>query len=312
MISSALTAAQTPVNSDGRGRIQHGDVIDVDVIGSFEFDWRGSLTPEGFLDGFDKIEEQVFALCKSEDELAAEIREKYSRVLREPIVRVRIIDKTKRPPALITGAVGKPQRYSINRTVRLNELIILSGGITDSSSGEIMIFRPHGTSCRAESRGTSSQEQLSLASDKPQTTAIKISDILSGSDSANPEIQSGDIVSVVRAFPVYVTGGVNNPSMVTFRSGLSLSRAVAIAGGVSKDAVETEVTVFKRTKGGVEARKVDFAAINAGRSADIELGPYDVINVGQKGRSPRSQPPIIETPGLYEENAERLPLYIID
>ena len=28
--------------------IHFGDVIDVDVVGSLEFDWRGGLTPEGF------------------------------------------------------------------------------------------------------------------------------------------------------------------------------------------------------------------------------------------------------------------------
>ena len=69
-------AAVTPVDGDiSRSKlIHHGDLIEIDVIGSFEFDWRGTLNPEGFLDGMDKIPEQVFALCKSEADLAAERR----------------------------------------------------------------------------------------------------------------------------------------------------------------------------------------------------------------------------------------------
>ena len=33
--------------------IHSGDLIDVDVVGSIEYDWRGRLNPEGFLDGIE-------------------------------------------------------------------------------------------------------------------------------------------------------------------------------------------------------------------------------------------------------------------
>ena len=64
---TAVRAQQT----DGAGELVHyGDIIDVDVVGSFEFDWRGRLTPEGFLDGYDRIEDPVFALCTPESAVA--------------------------------------------------------------------------------------------------------------------------------------------------------------------------------------------------------------------------------------------------
>ena len=107
------------------GQLIHlGDVIDVDVIGSTEYDWRGTITPEGFLDAFDQIAKQVFALCRSEDEIAAEIAIEYGRILREPSVRVSIIDRSNRALARIDGAVRTPYRFRIQRPVRLNELIV--------------------------------------------------------------------------------------------------------------------------------------------------------------------------------------------
>lgn len=316
MSSVSMANAQTISRPIARDRIHLGDVIDVDVIGSFEFDWRGSLTPEGFLDNFDKVDDQIFALCKTEDELAATIREKYSRILRDPLINVKIIDKTGRPYALVTGAVFKPQRYAVNRDVRLSELIIRSGGITDNSGGEIHIFRPPGASCDPADSVSFDETENKVApvkpSNSPQNINIKISDLISGDVSANPLIKSGDIVTVTRAYPIYITGGVNNPAVLTYREGLSLSRSIAMAGGVSKGATVSDVTLFRKETDGVITRKFDLAEIIAGRSEDIELKPYDVIEVGQKGREPRTHPPVVENYSPNDENSAKFPLFIIN
>ena len=107
------------------GLIHFGDLIDVDVVGSFEFDWRGTLTPEGFLDGFDKIEAPVYALCRTEEQLASVITAEFVKTLRDPKVAVRILDRSNRAVAYLDGAVKIPQRFQIRRPVRLNELLVI-------------------------------------------------------------------------------------------------------------------------------------------------------------------------------------------
>ena len=57
---------------DDSDLIHFGDLIDVDVVGSVEFDWRGTLNPEGFLNGPAFIEDPVFGLCRSEEAVAAD------------------------------------------------------------------------------------------------------------------------------------------------------------------------------------------------------------------------------------------------
>src|SRR5215204_3524894 len=127
--------------------IHFGDLVEVDVIGSYDYDWRGSLTPEGFLDGLDNIPSQIYGLCQAETDLAGVIQKELEKTLREPKVTVRILDRSNRAVAFLSGAVRSPKRFQIKRRVYLNELLVLSGGITDRSSGEISIFRPANLNC---------------------------------------------------------------------------------------------------------------------------------------------------------------------
>src|SRR5215218_6200785 len=53
--------------------IHTGDLIDVDIVGSTEYDWRGKLTPEGFLNGINFVEEPIYGLCRAEEEVAAAV-----------------------------------------------------------------------------------------------------------------------------------------------------------------------------------------------------------------------------------------------
>lgn len=293
------TEAQRPV-----GRIHYGDLVDIDVVGSLEYDWRGTLTPEGFLEGPDSIEEQIYALCRTEAEVAEAVKAEFAKFLRDPEVIVRILDRSKRPEAMLSGAVRTPHRFRILRTVKLNELLILSGGITDAASGEISIFRPAGASC--SDTPTPGTDKVS------QTINIKISDHLKGAAEANPDIASGDIVTVVPAWPIFVIGGVNSPTQLSLRTQTTVSRAVASAGGVAKEGIATDVTIFRRGDGRAEVIETSLSKIESGETADIELKPFDVVEVGQRGRPKRQFPPVIESNVTGVTSGMQLPLRVID
>ena len=113
---------------------------------------------------------------------------------------------------------------------------------------------------------------------------IKISDILSGVPEANPFIVSGDMVTVLQAQPVYVIGGVNNPRSVSTRAEITVARAILSAGGISKDGLRNEVTIYRRSGGTLETIEVSFEDIREGKAEDVLLKPYDIVDVAQKGR----------------------------
>jgi hypothetical protein len=69
LAQSGNAAADTDIQYQSN-LVHFGDVLDVDVVGSFEFDWRGTLTPEGYLNGLEHLGDQVYALCRNEADLA--------------------------------------------------------------------------------------------------------------------------------------------------------------------------------------------------------------------------------------------------
>ena len=142
LLGAVLASGAVYAQSDQANLVHFGDLVEVDVIGSYEYDWRGSLTPEGYLDGLDTLENQIYALCQTEAALSAAVEKELSKTLRNPKVEVRILDRSNRAVAFLSGAVRSPKRFQIKRKVQLSELLVLSGGITDRSSGEISIFRP--------------------------------------------------------------------------------------------------------------------------------------------------------------------------
>lgn len=287
-------------------RIHYGDIIDVDFVGGFEFDWRGGLTPEGFVDGLDAVDGPIYALCSTEAELAATIKKIYSKILRNPDVVVRIIDKSNRALVRLNGAVKGPARFKLMRAVTLRELIIFSGGLTDAASGEISILRPKNASCP----GAPSAEDL-RRSNPLQTMTVKISELLKGLPSANPYILSGDIIEVERAPVIYVIGAVNNPRPIFSREQLTLTRAIATAGGFAKEADGKKATIIRREGTDVKNIEVDLAKVKRGETDDAILRPSDIIDVATKGGAKRKYPPVeanvYKTPNLSEP-----PLRVID
>ncbi|MCS6875189.1 MAG: SLBB domain-containing protein [Pyrinomonadaceae bacterium] len=270
-------------------KVHFGDVIEVKLIGFPEYDWTGSLNPDGFLDSLELIEEPVYALCKTEKELAELIEKVYSKYIREPKVKVKIIDTSKRPAVVIYGAVRKPMRLIIKRPVNLSEVIAFADGLTEKASGEISIFRSKSSSCLLEMSSDSTQIKISIP------------DLLSAKEESNPLILSGDIIEVTEALPVYVLGAVAKVGSIPFRMNMKLSQAIAAAGGVTKKATG-EVLIFRKESG-------ETKVIEAKLDSSISLKAHDIIEVREKGK-----PKVMIQPIEPEErpNFSELPLKIIN
>lgn len=270
--------------------VHHGDIVDVDVVGGSEFDWRGRLTPEGFLDGLNSFGEPIPGLCRSEEAIAADVRRAYSKYLRDPVVVVKVIDRSGRPVVILDGAVKIPQKFQMNRPATLRELLVLSGGIRDDASGDIQIFRPNTLDCSAPDAKRAVTESNSLS-----ILNITIKDLISGNAVANPLIRSGDIITVNIADVIYVIGGVVNPQQVSSRTSLTLSRAIASAGGLTKQADAGSIAIYRRENRDTDRIEVDLKKIESGEVQDPPLKAFDIVEVAVKGAEKRKIPPIVTT-----------------
>lgn len=302
--------------------IHSGDLIDVDVVGSIEYDWRGRLNPEGFLDGIEFVENPIQALCQTEQSVADAVSKGYSKFLRDPKVVVRILDRSNRPVSLLYGAVRNPQRLQIKRPVFLNELLIVAGGLTDKASGEIQIYRSQAHTCQQtfnrqteeKSATGENREKFVLVSQSGNSEYfnVRISDLLTGKKEANPQILSGDVITVQEADSIYVVGGVATPKQIFSRVGLTVSRAIDSAGGITKGGSAKGIIIFRREAGVSQSIEVDLEKIKSGKADDVTLKAFDIVDVPQSGREKRKFPPVLKIAETSRKNTINLPLRIIE
>ena len=141
---------------------------------------------------------------------------------------------------------------------------------------------------------------------------IKISELLKGKENANPQIYSGDIITVLEADPIYIIGGVASPKRISSRSQTTLSRAIAGAGGFTKDSDPKKITIFRREGKETKIIEANFNEIEKNADKDISLQAYDVVDVGVKGRGKSKLAPIVSDDEFSAKKSANLPLKIID
>ena len=264
--------------------ISIGDRLDVSVERRPELNWRGLVNSDGDINDLPFLKKSVHVLCQTELKAAEEIRAAYAELIRNPLITVRVVARSTEP-AFMLGAVRTPQRFQIQRDVRLVELLFMVGGVTDRASGDIQIFSPYPVNCRVN---VSESAEAKMANGSP-LKVIKVLDLMTGAEGANPMIGPGDIVTVMAAAPVYLTGGVVSPQGINFRDQLTLMRAIATVGGLSSNAQSGDIRIYRRTQSATEPSliRADYNEIKKKKQPDIALEAYDIIDVPQSSRTTR-------------------------
>ncbi len=121
--------------------------------------------------------------------------------------------------------------------------------------------------------------------DKAPLEIVKLSELRAGKSHANPIIRPGDYILVTEAEPVYVIGSVMAPQSVYLTEQLTLSRALAMVGGVRKEGKLNDVRIHRQKPGAQDQEiiHVDYNAIRKNKAPDVLLQAYDVIDVPEAG-----------------------------
>jgi polysaccharide export outer membrane protein len=257
-----------------------GDVLDVRVFGQPDLGAMAEVDSDGNISSLPFLETPIRAKCRTEKEVQKDIAAAYSKYLKNPQVSVRISERKSRQPATVFGAVRQPTRLTMIRKVRLNEIMAASGGTTERASGTIQILHTEPLMCPQPGEEVEAEP---IDGTKVPFVVVKIADLKAGKAEANPFIRPGDYIVVTEAEPVYITGSVVSPQGIFMRDQLTLSLALAMVGGVRKEAKTNDVRIYRQKPGAPqqETIRVDYAAIKKNQKPDILLQPYDVIEVGE-------------------------------
>jgi polysaccharide biosynthesis/export protein len=259
-----------------------GDTLDVRVFGQSDLNSVVEIDSDGNITSLPFLESPISARCRTEKEVQKDITKAYAKYLKNPQVSVRISERKSRQPATVQGAVRQPTRVQMQRRIRLNELIVVSGGFTDRASGTIQILHTEPLMCPLPG-----EEALAAPIDdtKVPFEVIKISELRAGKGQANPVVRPGDYVMVTEAEPVYITGSVIAPQGIFLRDQLTLTRALAMVGGAKKEAKLSDVRVYRQKPGATDQEliRIDYTAIRKNQKSDFFLQAYDIIEVPEAG-----------------------------
>ena len=259
-----------------------GDTLDVRVFGQSDLNALVEVDSDGNISSLPFLESPIPAKCRTEKEVQKDIVKAYSKYLKNPQVSVRIAERKSRQPAVVFGAVRQPTRVTMQRKVRLNEMMVVTGGFTDRASGTIQILHTEPLMCPQPG-----EEAMAAPIDgtKAPLEIVKIAELKAGKVQANPVIRPGDIIIVTEAEPVYITGSVVAPQGIFLRDQLTLSRALAMVGGTRKEAKISDVRIYRQKPGATDQEmiRVDYAAIKKNQKPDFFLQPFDVVEVPEAG-----------------------------
>ena len=268
---STQAAPATDTAQSLRYRIGAGDVLDIRILNRPQLS-REAVRVEG--DGMIRmplIEGSIQAACKSGPELAAEIGKRYLKYYRNPQVDVFVKEYHAREVALI-GAVNEQGRYQMQRRLRLLELLSFAKGPSDKAGQTINIVRGPRTDLCGDNGETESAEGGFIS--------LRLNETLRGEEKSNPYIQSGDIVTIPEAEQVYVVGNVYTPKALSLKEPISLSRAIAMAGGPLRDSKTDRIHIVRQQPNGQKSEMyVNLSAIARKRAEDVMLQPNDIVEV---------------------------------
>jgi polysaccharide export outer membrane protein len=209
---------------EDRYRLGPGDVLDVRIYNRPQLS-RDAVRVEG--NGVIRmplIETEIQAACLTEGELAKEIATRYTKYYRNLQVDVFIKEYHSRQVAII-GAVNEQGRFELQRRVRLLELLTFAKGPSPKAGQTINVVHSTAPSFCPKAN----DDEISAFA------SYRLSDTLLGEPKANPYLEAGDIVTLPEADQVYVVGNVVMPLTIPLMEPITVSRAIAMAGGTRQD-----------------------------------------------------------------------------
>lgn len=159
----------------------------------------------------------------------------------------------------VIGRVNRPGAYEFRGRLTLLELLTRAGGLAPDAGATAAISGRAGEAAR--------------------TVDLRAL-LLQGNTALDIEIRDGDSVHIAEAGVFYLTGEVRRPGEYRFEEGMTLLRAVTLAGGFTERAATDRIKVV-REEGGLQ-RLIEYGSGNAALEATVRRGDIVVVNVARE------------------------------
>src|ERR1022692_2593896 len=258
--NESLSSARLLANSNVKLGV--GDLIEVAVFGVPDLATKTRISGSG--DVYLPLIDYVHVADLSTDEAQELIQKRLEAggFVRGPHVSIFVDESTSQAITLLRE-VGHPGPYSAIGERRLFELISAAGGLTDKAGRVVTIER----------RGNPDQRvELELSSNLAEDTKN------------NVDVYPRDTIIVSRAGIVYVVGDVNHPSGFLIEDdGLSVLKALALAGGSTRTSALSKTRILRRTPNGIQEIPINLKKVLYAKAPDMALVKGDVLFIPGSG-----------------------------
>ena len=194
-------------------------------------------------------------------EFEERLREAYRRYIHDPQLTV-FIREYRGFQVSVIGYVNTPGVLDLRGRRTLLEVIAMSGGLTDEAGKNVRITRTT----------TEGAQMLLIDLDRLANE---------GDITLNVDLQPGDVVSVPKAGTFYVEGVVKKPGAYPLLQKMTVSQAIATAGGADETFAKADATTLYRMTASGEriAIPVSLDGLKDGSVEDVAIREDDVIVV---------------------------------
>ncbi len=238
-------------------QLGRGDQLKMEVFGRPEMDTTTYVSDDGTIRIPLAGAVPVAGLSPIEAGQKIETALRDGQFLVDPHVTITVVQSRSQRVSVL-GEVRQPGRYPIESNTTVLDLLAQAGGATEKGSETIFILRP-------DSAGKLQRLPVDL---KGATSAGE------STPAVLQTLQAGDSIFVPTAEQFYIAGEVRAPAMYRLEADMTLSQAIARAGGVTDRGSASRVQIKRRNpKGG-------FTVISG--KADMKVLPDDVITVKER------------------------------
>jgi len=211
-----------------------------------------------------------------EKEIRDLLAEKY---LNDPHVSV-FIKEYRNQRISVMGAVERPGTFDVTGQKTILDILGLAGGLRQDAGQLLFLIRPPRLEDETGNVKKDSDDRM------PRTFIIDLDGLLvRGELALNMPLIHGDVINIPVSGKIFVGGEVKNPGGFPLGRRLTLSQAMALAGGLKSEAAGSETKIFRYSEKGTgrEIISANVYDIQKGKAEDLYLKENDIVIVPKSG-----------------------------
>jgi len=219
------------------------DVLQITVYEHDDLSREVAIAPDGAFAFplIGKVEAKGLTTAQVEQYMKAELGRDF---LVNPQISV-TVTKHRNRHVYVLGAVKTPGVYELKHNATLLEVISEAGGVTEEAGWMARLVRASSTNSNNAAGTPPSLDQVS----KRPGIQVDLERLFAGEFRKPIPIHNGDTIHVPKGGFVFVTGEVVNPGRYPLGRGLTVDRAIILAGGFTKFAAKKSIRVRRLIEG---------------------------------------------------------------